>query len=239
MLDHIKIMQFADGTLDPNESEKVRRQIEQNPEYQKILNDYMQTGDLLNNLGNEIKSLDLPKDLKNKLYTFNQNSKLNIKNNKKFYNIFSIFNFKYSAIAAAFAIFFVSGFYTNQLIPISKNEIEAQQLSYRTDIKLRGSNTEFITSFYNWFDEDNFINEVNLKINKLKKGDKFTLKTKDKSKREINFVIGDYVENTNNKCRITYYDKLVSLQNSSKSFRISLTICNDDDEWTLKQITLN
>lgn len=239
MLDHVKIMQFADGTLDPNEREEVRQQIEQSSEYQTLLNDYMKTGDALNNLGNEIRTLDLPEDLKNKLYTFNQNPKLNIKNNKKFYNIFSIFNFKYSAVAAAFAVFFISGFYTNQLIPISKNETEAQQLSDRTDIKFRGSTSEFITSFYNWFDEDNFINEVNLKINNLKEGDTLTLKTKNKSNPEVNFIIGNIIPNTNNKCRITFYDKPVSLQNSNKSFKISLTICKDNGDWKLKKITLN
>ena len=52
MLDDIKIMQFADGTLNPDEQEHVKNEIDNNPEYQKILKDYMQTADTLAGLGN-------------------------------------------------------------------------------------------------------------------------------------------------------------------------------------------
>ena len=72
MLDEIKIMQFADGTLDPSEKEKVKKQIDNNPEYKKILDDYIYTGELLNNLGNEIKSVPLPEYLDNKIIQFNK-----------------------------------------------------------------------------------------------------------------------------------------------------------------------
>ena len=71
MLDEIKIMQFADGTLDPSEKEEVKKKIDNNPEYKKILEDYIYTGELLNNLGNEIKSVPLPKYLDNKIIQFN------------------------------------------------------------------------------------------------------------------------------------------------------------------------
>ena len=239
MIDHIKIMQFADGTLEPNEREKVKKEIDLNPEYQQILNDYIETGDLLNNLGNELKSLELPKNLKNKIFTFNQSNQSNLKREEQSFNIFSFFNIRYSAIAAAFAIVFLGGFYANQLVPPSNNLPIAQQLSEETNIKLRGSNTEFITSFYKWFNEKDFINEVNSKINNLNEGDKFLVETKDKNNASVNFVIGKIIKDTDNKCRAIYYDKKVSLQNSNKSFQISLAVCNENDKWILKAITLN
>ena len=239
MIDHIKIMQFADGTLEPNEREKVKKEIDLNPEYQQILNDYIETGDLLNNLGNELKSLELPKNLKNKIFTFNQSNQSNLKREEQSFNIFSFFNIRYSAIAAAFAIVFLGGFYANQLVPPSNNLPIAQQLSEETNIKLRGSNAEFITSFYKWFNEKNFINEVNSKINNLNEGDKFLVETKDKNNASVNFVIGKIIKDTDNKCRAIYYDKKVSLQNSNKSFKISLAVCNENDKWILKAITLN
>lgn len=239
MLDHVKIMQFADGTLEPGEREEVKKEIDSNSEYQKILNDYMKTGDVLNNLGNELRSIELPKDLKNKIYAFNQSKQSNLKINNKSFNLFSLFNIRYSAIAAAFAIVFMGGFYTNQLVPSSNNLPIAQQLSEETNIKLRGSNSEFITSFYKWFNEEDFINQVNLKINNLNEGDKFSVETKDGNNKSVNFVIGRIIRDTDNKCRAIYYDKKVSLQNSNKSFQISLAVCNENDKWTLKAITLN
>ena len=44
MLDEIKIMQFADGTLNPSEREAVKKEIENNPEYKKILEYYTHCG---------------------------------------------------------------------------------------------------------------------------------------------------------------------------------------------------
>lgn len=239
MLDHIKIMQFADGTLEPNEREVIKKEIDSNPEYQQILNDYMKTGDVLNNLGNELRSIELPKDLKNKIYAFNQSKNLKPKIEKQSFNLFSFFNIRYSAITAAFALVFLGGFYANQLVPPSNNLPIAQQLSEETNIKLRGSNAEFITSFYKWFNEKDFINEINSKISNLNEGDKFVVKTKDKNNTSVNFVIGKIIKDTNNKCRAIYYDKKVSLQNSNKSFQISLAVCNENNKWILKAITLN
>ena len=94
MLDQTKIMQFADGTLDPAEQDQVRLEIESNPEYQKILKDYMHTADVLAELGNEIRSLELPNDLKNKIYAFNKIEQSKIKVNKSFFGFVNIFYIK-------------------------------------------------------------------------------------------------------------------------------------------------
>lgn len=245
MLDHIKIMQFADGTLDPNERDEVKKQIDSNPEYQKLLNDYISTADTLAELSNEIKSLDLPQNLKNKINNFNQAQVSEVKVEKKSFNFLNLLNIRYSAIAASFMIVFMAGFYANQLIPAAQltstsNDLPvAQQLSETGKIKLRGSSSEFITNFYQWFDQETFTNEVNLKINKLKEGDKLTLVSKDNKDNQINLIVGKFVEDTNNKCRVIYYDKKVSIINSKTSYQISLIVCKEVDGWELKEITLN
>lgn len=245
MLDHIKIMQFADGTLDPNERDEVKKQIDSNPEYQKLLNDYISTADTLAELSNEIKSLDLPQNLKNKINNFNQAQVSKVKVEKKSFNFLNLLNIRYSAIAASFMIVFMAGFYANQLIPAAQltstsNDLPvAQQLSETGKIKLRGSSSEFITNFYQWFDQETFTNEVNLKINKLKEGDKLTLVSKDNKDNQINLIVGKFVEGTNNKCRVIYYDKKVSIINSKTSYQISLIVCKEVDGWELKEITLN
>lgn len=245
MLDHIKIMQFADGTLDPNERNEVKKQIDTNPEYQKLLNDYMSTADTLVELGNEIRSLDLPQNLKNKINNFNQAQASKTQAEKKSFNFLNLLNIRYSAIAASFMIVFMAGFYANQLIPAAQltsttNDLPvAQQLSDTGKIKLRGSSSEFITNFYQWFDQETFTNEVNLKINKLKEGDKLTLVSKDNKDNQINLIVGKFVEGTNNKCRVIYYDKKVSIINSKTSYQISLIVCKEVEGWELKEITLN
>jgi ethanolamine utilization cobalamin adenosyltransferase len=100
MLDDVKIMQFADGTLDPSEREIVQKEIENNPKYKKLLKDYTYTGEILSNISREIKSKPLPKYLENKVIEFNKNSIKTLSKNKLTFNFFNILNIKYSAIAA-------------------------------------------------------------------------------------------------------------------------------------------
>jgi hypothetical protein len=239
MLDHIKIMQFADGTLDPNETDEVKKQIDSNPEYQKLLNDYMSTADALAGLGNELRSLELPSELKNKIVSFNQNQKSEVKLNKNIFNFLNIFNFKYSAVAAAFVVVFMGGFYSNQIITQKEQIIIGETVSDTQNIKLRGLNSEFVSSFYNWFNEETFINGINKKIDNVKENEKFSLGLKDMNNNEVYFIKGKIVKDTNSKCREIYYDNKVRLDQSQKSYKISLTVCKDDVDWKLISITLN
>lgn len=43
MQDEIKIMQFADGTLNQSERDNVQKEIKNNPKSKKILDDYIYT----------------------------------------------------------------------------------------------------------------------------------------------------------------------------------------------------
>ena len=47
MIDETKIMQYADGTLPEEEKETVKKAIENDPQLQKLLKDYQETGEIL------------------------------------------------------------------------------------------------------------------------------------------------------------------------------------------------
>lgn len=238
MLDDIKIMQFADGTLNSDEREHVKNEIDNNPEYQKILKDYMQTADTLAGLGNEIRSLDLPEELKLKISNFNKKESASIP--QKSFNFFNIFNLKYSAVAVAFALFFTGGFYTNQMIALKDQVPTMQTVADKGSIKLRGSSSETVSNFYRWFDENKFITAVNNKINSLKNGDKFTADITDLNNQTVNFRLDkDFNDKDGNQCKIISYDKKVSLEQSNKFFFISLAVCKNNNIWKLVAITLN
>ena len=57
MIDEIKIMQLADGTLPAEERDAVQKAIDSDPKLKVLCEDYQKTGDLLFNLGNELKSV--------------------------------------------------------------------------------------------------------------------------------------------------------------------------------------
>ena len=69
MIDEIKIMQLADGNLDPKDREEVLNAIQEDPKLQKILKDYEFTRNILFLYAEEVKSKPLPEKLLKKIET--------------------------------------------------------------------------------------------------------------------------------------------------------------------------
>ena len=120
MIDETKIMQYADGTLPEEEKEAVGKAIESNPELKKLFKDYQESADILFNLGQSIKSQTLPNSLKEKLKVLNETQEKVIKIKKPF-TFFNIFKVQYAGIAAALALFFYGGFYTQGVMMAKKS----------------------------------------------------------------------------------------------------------------------
>ena len=56
MVDEIKIMQLADGTLPMDERAEVEKAISDDPKLKKLFEDYQKSADLIFELGSEIKN---------------------------------------------------------------------------------------------------------------------------------------------------------------------------------------
>ena len=91
MIDEIKIMQLADGNLDPKDREEVLNAIQEDPKLQKILKDYEFTRNILFLYAEEIKSKPLPEKLLKKIEEFNFKKKIKKKTTSfsDFFNILS------------------------------------------------------------------------------------------------------------------------------------------------------
>lgn len=231
-------MQFADGTLDPSERDTVQKEIENNLEYQKILEDYIYTGKILSNISSEIKSKPLPEYLNNKIIQFNKSRPYINNNSKLFFKSFRIFNIKYSAIAAAFGIFFVSGFFTNQLLVMNQNPnyLIAQQTNKSYDTVFRGSPDSFI-NFYESFNERTFNEEINMIANKLKKKQKFEISISANKKAKFQYT-ESFKNKNNNNCIIIKSDKKIKLTSEGPENIISLTACQNNNYWSLTNINI-
>lgn len=240
MLDKTKIMQFADGTLEPSEREQVKKEIESNPEYKKLLNDYTYTGDLLNNLGNEIKSLPLPKYLDKKISEFEKNkSKLKIQKQSHL-SFFNILYIKYSVIAATFCFVFMGGFFTNQIFFKNQDILQIALPENKTIVEtLRSSSLKDSKTFnfYNSFDEKKFNEEINLIANQLKRNQKFEIFISDITKNTFQYSDG-FKDKDNNNCKILVSDKKARITSDGFENRFSLTICQNKKIWTLTSINI-
>ena len=122
MIDETKIMQYADGTLPEDEKETVKKAIESDPQLQKLLKDYQATGEMLFNLGKEIKSQPLPSSLQKKLKIINKEREKS-SDAKKSFIFFKIPKIAYASVAIALilGVFIFRGFDRGEILLVDKD----------------------------------------------------------------------------------------------------------------------
>jgi hypothetical protein len=247
MLDEIKIMQFADGTLDPSEKEIVKKEIESNSKYKQILDDYIYTGEILNNLGKEIKSKPLPTYLSNKIFEFNKNKAKFVKKKQFNFNFFDIFKIKYSAVAAGFALFFVGGYTTSHYLIADKTDYgNMQEVKGTIDNQpiFRGAKKNIETGldssaeFYQIFNIEKFNKEINAKIKNTKNNQK--LKIQFSNNNAIELVVGNnFKNNKDQNCKNLNLQKKIKITEINEPVNASISICSQNNEWKFVSINLN
>ena len=246
MIDETKIMQYADGTLPEEEKEAVEKAIETNPELKKLFKDYQETADLLFNLGQSIKSQPLPNSLKEKLKVLNkaQEKVIEIKKPFAFFNIFKV---QYAGIAAALALFFYGGFYTQGVMMAKKigGGPELQAVGKKTkNLKFRAKSDEDlsvrIANVYKFFDEIKFTDEINDIIVDLKEGEEFELSLKDASGTLIKFVlVKTYKSTEGSQCKNIAFKEKTLLSRSDTGTNLNLSLCKKEDRYELVSINLS
>ena len=242
MIDGTKIMQYADGTLPEEEKEAVEKAIESNPELKKLFKDYQESADLLFNLGKSIKSQPLPKSLKEKLKVLNETQEKVIKIKKPF-TFFNIFKVQYAGIAAALAVFFYGGFYTQGVMMAKKDGTEMQAVGKKMDKKIKITSDNLstrIANVYKFFDEEKFTDEVNNVITDLNEGDEFELSLKDANGNIIKFVLVKNFESEDGfQCKDIAFKKKTLLSRTDLGTDLKLSMCKKDDRYKLVSINLS
>ena len=249
MIDETKIMQLADGTLPLEEREEVKKAIEADPKLKELYNSYQETGDLLFKLGNEIKSQPLPNSLKEKLKVLNEAQKKVIKIKKPF-AFFNIFKVQYAGIAAALALFFYGGFYTQGVMMAKKDgdvfglqavkKKSEKMLTEKIMIKSNEDLSTRITNVYKFFNEKKFVEEINDIIVDLKAGDEFELSLKDASGTLIKFILVKvYQSHEGSQCTNIAFMEKTLLSRSDLGTNLSLSLCKKEDRYELVSINLS
>jgi len=249
MIDETKIMQLADGTLPLEEREEVKKAIEADPKLKELYNSYQETGDLLFKLGNEIKSQPLPNSLKEKLKVLNEAQEKVIKIKKPF-AFFNIFKVQYAGIAAALALFFYGGFYTQGVMMAKKDgdvfglqavkKKSEKMLTEKIMIKSNEDLSTRITNVYKFFNEKKFVEEINDIIVDLKAGDEFELSLKDASGTLIKFILVKvYQSHEGSQCTNIAFKEKTLLSRSDLGTNLNLSLCKKEDRYELVSINLS
>ena len=251
MIDETKIMQLADGTLPLEEREEVKKAIEADPKLKELYNSYQETGDLLFKLGNEIKSQPLPNSLKEKLKVLNEAQEKVIKIKKPF-AFFNIFKVQYAGIAAALALFFYGGFYTQGVMMAKKDtgitggKTEMQMAAKKEENKLKpvgqskNDLSSSVSNVYKFFNEEQFVSDVSGIIDDLKEGDEFELSLKDGAGTLIKFIlVKSYQSNNGLECKNIAFKGKTKLSRSDLGTNIELDLCKRNNKYQLVSINIS
>ncbi len=250
MIDETKIMQYADGTLPVEEREEIKKAIEADPKLKELYNSFQETGDLLFKLGNEIKSQPLPKNLQEKANIIKTWKKPVAKEFGSF-NFFGLFKIQYAGIAAAFAMFFVGGFYTNTFIASLDDGktktvmMTSQKIEAPKDIKFRGmpkSDEDLsvrITNLYKYFDQDQFIQDINSKIDALEINNQFETSLEDHDGKKVKFLLVENLKINDNNCKKVAFNEPLRLSENDQGTNVTLHVCKINNKYEISSINLS
>jgi hypothetical protein len=118
----------------------------------------------------------------------------------------------------------------------SKHQISIKFSEPSKDFRSSNTNNIFI-DFYATFNEKKFNEEINLIANKLKKDQKFEISISEGQKFKFQYI-EDFKNKKNNNCKIIKSDKKVKLTSNGLENEISLTICQNNNYWTLTNINI-
>ena len=250
MIDETKIMQYADGTLPTEEREEVKKAIEADPKLKELYNSFQETGDLLFKLGNEIKSQPLPKNLQEKADIIKTWKKPIAKEFGSF-NFFGLFKIQYAGIAAAFAMFFVGGFYTNTFVA-SLDEgktktvmMASQKIDAPKDLKFRGMPKQDedlstrITNLYKYFNQNQFIQDINSTIDDLEINEEFQTSLEDNDGKRVKFLLVENFNVSGNNCKKIAFNEPLRLSETDQGTDVTLDVCKIDNNYEITSINLS
>ena len=250
MIDETKIMQYADGTLPVEDHEEVKKAIEADPKLKELYNTFKETGDLLFKLGNEIKSQPLPKNLQDKADILKTWNKPIVKENNSL-NFFGLFNIQPAGMAAAFAMFFVGGIYVDNFISgkdVGKtNQVTAltQKVEAPKDLKFRGMPSAEedlstrVTNLYRYFNADQFIQDINSKLDSLEINDEFESSLEDNDGKKVKFILVENFDANGNNCKKVAFNEPLKLSSNDQGSDVSLDICKINNNYEITSINLS
>ena len=250
MIDETKIMQYADGTLPIEEHAEVKKAIEADPKLKELYNTFKETGDLLFKLGNEIKSQPLPKNLQDKADILKTWNKPIVKENNSL-NFFGLFNIQPAGMAAAFAMFFVGGIYVDNFISGKdagkSNQVTAltQKIDVPKDLKFRSMPrtdedlSTRVTNLYRYFNADQFIQDINSKLDTLEINDEFESSLEDNDGKKVKFILVENFNANGNNCKKVAFNEPLKLSSNDQGSDVSLDICKISNNYEITSINLS
>ena len=162
-----------------------------------------------------------------------------------------MFNIQPAGMAAAFAMFFVGGIYVDNFISgkdVGKsNQVTAltQKIDVPKDLKFRSMPktdedlSTRVTNLYRYFNADQFIQDINSKIDDLEINDEFESSLEDNDGKQVRFILVENFTANGQECKKVEFNEPLKLSGNDQGTDVSLDICKIDNNYEISSINLS
>jgi hypothetical protein len=154
-------------------------------------------------------------------------------------------------MAAAFVMFFVGGIYVDNFISgkdVGKsNQVTAltQKVEAPKDLKFRGMPSAdedlstILTNIYRYFNSDQFILDINSKLDSLEINDEFESSLEDNDGKKVKFILVENFDANGNNCKKVVFNEPLKLSSNDQGSDVSLDICKINNNYEITSINLS
>ena len=148
-------------------------------------------------------------------------------------------------------MFFVGGFYTNTFVASfddnsSKSvRMVSQKIDAPKDLKFRGMPSveedlsTRVTNLYRYFDGEQFLNDINSKIDNMNLNDEFESSLEDNDSKKVRFILVENFNANGNDCKKVKFNEPLKLSSNDQGTDVSLDLCKINNNYEISSINLS
>ena len=96
-----------------------------------------------------------------------------------------------------------------------------------------------VTNLYRYFDEEQFINDINSKIDKVNLNDEFLSSLEDNDGKKVRFILVENFNINGNNCKKVQFNEPLKLSSNDQGTDVSLDICKINNSYEISSINLS
>ena len=96
-----------------------------------------------------------------------------------------------------------------------------------------------VTNLYRYFDEDQFLQDINSKIDTLELNDEFESSLEDNDGKKVKFILVENFNANGNDCKKVRFNEPLKLSSNDQGTDVSLDICKINNNYEISSINLS
>ena len=120
-----------------------------------------------------------------------------------------------------------------------------QKIDVPKDLKFRGMPSveedlsTRVTNLYRYFDGEQFLNDINSKIDNMNLNDEFESSLEDNDGKKVRFILVENFNANGNDCKKVKFNEPLKLSSNDQGTDVSLDLCKINNNYEISSINLS